>query len=1024
MNAITLLLAAVTLVFEPGTEARNRRAADELSRHLKMLARAEGTFCLGMCAPGGVPAGAHEARYRVEGGRVYLWGDSRGRVVEGGKTVEDDYDGTLTAVYLYLQRELGFVWAWPGESGIVAPRNAAAVAKEGAEGVYVPPYDIGRLRSASARDLISFHLPFLDGRPVRVPKALSYDRDSAARLCNDVGEFYRRNRNHSKHVFRYGHAFLDWYDRFAKTHPEYLALDEAGNRGNAENPSRTMLCVSNEGVVDQILADWRAAGRPKYLNACENDGGGLCRCADCRALDCDLPGEDFHAHKTDRYLNFWNRIAAKAVRERPDVQVTGYIYAFYRHHPRRERIEYPDNMTFGTVPSLADDWLDFYEGWRKAGLKRYFLRPNFHSSTASLPRGAEKLIYDVFCYCRDHGMIGADFDTYPGRFPTALENYVAVRLVAEPALSFERIVDDYCSAYGEAADDVRAYYARIRARRTAADAATRAALKSANLLDDSQTSVRQMDPHTEAALREDAKLLIAARDRVRDPMARRRLEALIVQAREYVLVYRFFDADRSGDRARLAQEGRRLIDYRLSHPVELADHYSMTMNSRVRGTEGHLWRKIPEVLEAAQTVETAKWQAEIDRVSAAGGGRVVVPAGRHVVGSLFLKGGVTLELAKGCRLAGSPDIADYAGIDVKYWEGTGPQHALILSGGQADVAICGEGEIYGSGGGFYDEPRRPKGLLFYRCRNVRVEGVTLRCGGSWTLNPLRCDGVVIRNVKIWSHVNHCEDGIDISSKNVLIEGCDVDAGDDAYCLKSNDARFTVENVLVRNCMARSHCNAFKLGTSTHGVMRNIRFENCRSEASKRVNNDVGPMPRDLTQWKPIPGAEWYLCGPGFGGINVECVDGGLVENVTFDNIEVYGFMMPIFVRGGDRGGRQAGFPHLEEYAMRDIVIQNVRGQAEASAPSTVTGTNRCRPKNVTLRNIDIACYGDSGKDPRKTSVPGEEISKAYPQPNMFDKYRLPAYGLFADKVDGLTCENVRFTLRPGTTDGRPATYGL
>ena len=104
--------------------------------------------------------------------------------------------------------------------------------------------------------------------------------------------------------------------------------------------------------------------------------------------------------------------------------------------------------------------------------------------------------------------------------------------------------------------------------------------------------------------------------------------------------------------------------------------------------------------------------------------------------------------------------------------------------------------------------------------------------------------------------------------------------------------------------------------------------------------------------------------------------------------------------------------------MRDIVIQNVRGQAEASAPSTVTGTNRCRPKNVTLRNIDIACYGDSGKDPRKTSVPGEEISKAYPQPNMFDKYRLPAYGLFADKVDGLVMENVRFTLRPGTTDDR------
>ncbi len=597
MNSFMAMMAAITISFAPGTERQNAKAADELALHMRLLNVTEGRFVLGEKAPGGSPAATHEARYRVEGETVYFWGDRREMTKEFGKVVEETYDGVLYAVYLYLQKELGFAWVWPGESGIVVPKGVKAIAIDGREGVYVPPFDIGRMRSGNAEDLISFHLPFVDGNPVNIPKPLRYDSESANRLCRDITTFYVRNRNHSKHVFRYGHAFTDWYERFSKTHPEYLAMGEDGVRGLASSPTRTLLCVSNDDMVEQILADWRVAGKPRYLNVCDNDGGGLCRCAKCIALDADRPGESFLANKTDRYLNFWNRVAAKAVRERPDVQVVSYIYAFYRHPPRRERIEYPDNMTFGTVPSLSDDWLGFYEGWKKAGLRRFFLRPNFHSSTASLPRGVEKLIYDVFCYCRDNGMIGADFDTYPGRFSTALENYVAVRLLTTPTLSFDEIIDDYCSAYGGAAGAVREYYARIRARRNASDAEMRAALKSANLLDDSQTSVRQMDPHTESALREDEALLVAARKDVSDdPMSQRRLETLIVQAHEYVLAYRFFAADKTGDLAKLAEAGRELIEYRLAHKDALMDHYSMIMNCRVRGTEGHLWRKIPEVL--------------------------------------------------------------------------------------------------------------------------------------------------------------------------------------------------------------------------------------------------------------------------------------------------------------------------------------------------------------------------------------------------------------------------------------------
>ena len=595
-------VAAERITIADASNGCGARAVAELRRHLELMTgeRPEvvtggaGTFVVGAPAPGGKPAGPLEARYRVEGGKVYFWGDRTAKVLDGRRSVAEAYDGTLFAVYEFLDRELGFRWTMPGERGVVVPKGGRTVPPDGAEGVYVPHYDIGRMRSANVDDLVAFHLPVLSGPKVAIPDGLLYTRESAQALANDVSLWYLRNRNHSRHVFRYGHAFTDWYARFHETHPEYLAELEDGRRGNAQQPSRTMLCVSCPGVVDQIVADWRAEGCPKYLNVCENDGGGLCRCPGCRALDCDRPGEEFLSHKTDRYLNLWNRIAAKAVKIRPDVQLVGYIYSYYRHLPRRERIEHPDNMIFGTVPSLADDYRAFYGGWKKAGLKQFFLRPNFHSSTASLPRGAEKLIYDVFAYCRDNGMIGADFDVYPGRFSTLLESYVTVRLLRDPARSFEAIVDEYCSAYGEAAPSVKAYYARIRARREASDAVTRAALGAANLLDDSQTSVRQMDCHTETALREDLEILRQAHARgVTDPACRRRLAALLVQAREYVLVYRFLAAGKGSDAAALVAAAKELLDYRLKHRDDLMDHYTMTMGSRVRGTEMQTWLKVP-----------------------------------------------------------------------------------------------------------------------------------------------------------------------------------------------------------------------------------------------------------------------------------------------------------------------------------------------------------------------------------------------------------------------------------------------
>ena len=117
-------------------------------------------------------------------------------------------------------------------------------------------------------------------------------------------------------------------------------------------------------------------------------------------------------------------------------------------------------------------------------------------------------------------------------------------------------------------------------------------------------------------------------------------------------------------------------------------------------------------------------QAQIDAATAAGGGTVVVPKGTWETGPLALKSNVTLHLEKGAVLRGDPDPAVYKAAKLP---------ALIHVKDAENVAITGEGTIDGRGGMMSSKVSRPHLVNFWECRNVKVEGVTLRCGGSWTL---------------------------------------------------------------------------------------------------------------------------------------------------------------------------------------------------------------------------------------------------------------------------------------------------
>lgn len=425
--------------------------------------------------------------------------------------------------------------------------------------------------------------------------------------------------------------------------------------------------------------------------------------------------------------------------------------------------------------------------------------------------------------------------------------------------------------------------------------------------------------------------------------------------------------------------------------------------------------------------ETVRWQAAIDAASAQGGGRVTIPYGRHPVGQLNLRSNVELHLADGAVLEGLVGLEHYQVTELPYSEGT--WSAVISAIGVTNVQVSGKGEIRGNGEawpqpvnyGGNQEGLRPRGLFFADCANIRLEDFTLRDAACWGVVLKRCETVRISRLTIDSHANLNNDGLDIEARDVVVSDCRIDTGDDAVCIKSNDPDYVVEDILVTNVMARSYCSSLKLGTASHGTMRNIRFVDCRTGCGQRDFRDRRPghdgwwfatTARTDTFPGSLPAGARAL-----SSIVVENVDGGVVENVSFERIAVGGSYVPIFIRGGRRLSRACGTPPSDRCVLRNISLSQVEGSAESSVASSITGVEACRVKDVSLRNVRITCRG-AGETGAERMRPVPEKAGAYPEANMFDGGYLPAYGLYVRHVDGLRLEDVAFPFASGTYDRR------
>ncbi len=267
---------------------------------------------------------------------------------------------------------------------------------------------------------------------------------------------------------------------------------------------------------------------------------------------------------------------------------------------------------------------------------------------------------------------------------------------------------------------------------------------------------------------------------------------------------------------------------------------------------------------------TESFRAAIAACSQAGGGRVVVPAGEFLTGAIHLRSNVNLHLLAGATIRFFRDPKAYPIVFTRF-EGTELMgfSPLLYAFEQQNIAITGQGTIDGNASpdvwwnwarpttstqrldtadrksltqmaeaGVPVEQRifglghylRPQFIQPYRCKNVLIEGVSLRNSPMWQVTPALCTNVIVRGLDIAADGPNT-DGCDPEScRDVLIDHCTFNTGDDCIAIKSGRnaegrrIRVPSENIIIRDCHMKNGHGGVTIGSEISAGVRNVFVE--------------------------------------------------------------------------------------------------------------------------------------------------------------------------------------------------------
>lgn len=384
------------------------------------------------------------------------------------------------------------------------------------------------------------------------------------------------------------------------------------------------------------------------------------------------------------------------------------------------------------------------------------------------------------------------------------------------------------------------------------------------------------------------------------------------------------------------------------------------MDAPALGTPTLAWGAIADIrtfgaVGDGVTLNTVAIQSAIDACGEAGGGIVLLPAGKWLSGALVLRSHVTLEVTGGAILLASQNPDDYPIIQAR-WEGRRQQSHAPFIGGEnlVNVAIRGNGIIDGQGAPWWKRHLdktlaipRPRLISFADCRRVRIHDVELVNSPSWTVNPVRCDDLLIDGITIRNPGDSPNtDGINPDGcTNVRIANCYISVGDDCITLKSGietedpTLRVPCQNIAITNCIMADGHGGVVIGSEMSGDVRNVVISNCIFRGTDR-------------------------------GIRLKTRRGrgGIIEDVRVSNIVMTDVLCPFTInlyyacgRWGDPfvSSKQPQSPNPGTPRVRRIHLSNISVRGAKLAAAFIYGLPEMPIEALTVTDMQIAMVADA-----------------------------------------------------------------
>ncbi len=337
---------------------------------------------------------------------------------------------------------------------------------------------------------------------------------------------------------------------------------------------------------------------------------------------------------------------------------------------------------------------------------------------------------------------------------------------------------------------------------------------------------------------------------------------------------------------------------------------------------------------------TAAIQSAIAAASAAGGGKVEIPAGIFLSGPVKLDNRINLHLDAGCILRMLP-LEKYPG-------GLVNPKPLISGENLHDVAITGAGAIDGQGAAWWPyaktdkNARRPK-MISPACERLLIEGITMSNSPMFHIALGRCSDVTVRGVTIRAPASddpvcpsHNTDACDVKGRNILIEDCDISVGDDNFTCGGDTS-----DVLIRNC--RYGCgHGVSIGSYTQGGVSNITVVNCTfhdTESGVRIktDRDRGGLVHDL---------KYMNLGMTNVGFPILIYESYMAKDKQFRDLNNLTPEIAASYPAAEIGGRTPVY--------RDFIFSNITATAQSGRRAgLIWGLPEMNVTNVLLQNVNI-----------------------------------------------------------------------